>query len=63
METMIDNLINGNVTDACKQAKRHSKLSISNHLHNDLGWSADRSRKAAEFLKTGKGFQEYCDAE
>jgi hypothetical protein len=36
MQPMIQNLINGNLTDAKTQAKR--------------------------YLKTGEGFQQYCDA-
>lgn len=61
MQTMIDNLVNGNLTDAKRQAKKFGKLAIAKHLR-EIGWSADKSGKAARYLKTGEGFQDYCDA-
>lgn len=62
MKTMIENLINGNLTDAKKQARGFSMSRISDYLHFALGWSYNRSAKAAYYLKTGTGFQAYCDA-
>lgn len=62
MQTMIQNLINGNLTEAKNQAKRFRLAQIVNHLHFMCGWSVDRSNKAALYLKTGDGFQQYCDA-
>lgn len=57
---MINNLINGNLSDARKQAKRRSLMSIRNHLLS-LGWSNKRATYAANYLKTGNGFQLYAD--
>lgn len=62
MQTMIENLINGNLTDAKKQAKRFALHKIVDALQNDFGWSLDKAYKAASYLKTGQGFQAYCDA-
>jgi hypothetical protein len=63
MKTMIENLINGNVTTAREQAKGKSGLAIMRALRDDYGWSQDKSEKAAHFLKTGEGWQAYCDAD
>lgn len=62
MQSLIENLINGNLTDARKQAKRKSFAAIVDYLHLNCGWSTDRSNKAAIYLKTGEGWQAYCDA-
>lgn len=62
MEKMTTDLINGNLTEARNQAKRYHLSRIVNHLHFMCGWGVDRSNKAAKYLKTGEGFQEYCDA-
>ena len=62
MQTMIDNFINGNVTTARQQAKRFSGLAIMQTLRDNYGWSQVKSELAAHFLKTGEGFQRYCDA-
>jgi len=62
METMISNLINGNIKDARNQATKYPGYAITKYLRENLGWSADRSRKAAHFLKTGYEYQAYCDA-
>jgi len=62
MTPMIENLINGNLTDARQQAKRFRLSQIVNHLHFMCGWSVERSNKAAIYLKTGNGWQAYCDA-
>lgn len=59
---MIDDLINGNLKDAKQKAHDHNKLSIKRYLL-DIGWSVDKSEKAATYLKTGNGWQDYCDAE
>jgi hypothetical protein len=61
MNSMIQNLINGNLTDARHRAKRFSLRAIVHHLHIECGWSVKRSNYAAVYLKTGTGFQLYCD--
>lgn len=61
MNTMIENLINGNLSDARKQAKRFSLNGIARAMM-ELGWSEPRAAFAAHYLKTGLGWQAYCDA-
>lgn len=58
---MIENLINGNLTDAKHQAKKYRRSKIYGHLI-EQGWSHSRATLAAHYLKTGEGFQAYCDA-
>ncbi len=62
METMIDNLINGNLTTAKEQAKKLPQNKIILYLRG-LGWGVARSIAAAHYLKTGEGWQKYCDIE
>ena len=62
METMIDNLINGNLKDAKEQAKAFPQNKILLYLR-DLGWGVTKSVLAAHYLKTGEGWQRYCDLE
>lgn len=61
MQNMIQNLLNGNLSDARGQAKRYSYDKINLYLL-ELGWSSIRASAAAHYLKTGHGFQAYCDA-
>jgi len=61
MENMIENLINGNCTTARKLARRFSQTKIVDYL-TEMGWSNERALRCALFLKTGEGFQAYCDA-
>jgi hypothetical protein len=61
MQTMIDNLINGNLTDAKRQAKRFSKAAIAAHLFS-IGWSVRKSAAGSCYLKGEITFQQYCDA-
>lgn len=63
MKTMIENLINGNLTDARKQARNKSESAIRKFLVVDSGWSESKAAFAAHYLKTGRGWQAYCDAE
>lgn len=61
MESMVQNLVNGNLMEAKKQAKKFSCKVISDYLRYDFGWTTTKSVAAADYLKTGNGFQEYCD--
>jgi len=54
MKTLIENYINGNLTTAKKQAKRHSWGAIYKFLHDECFWSERESRAVADYLK-GKG--------
>ena len=62
LETIISNLINGNLTTAKQQAKRHSARKIREYLIGQ-GYSLKHAVAAADFLKGEATFQEYCDAE
>ena len=65
MNSMIENLINGNLSDAKNQANSMSagveKIAI--HAAENYGFSWRKAKLAAHYLKTGDGFQSYCDAE
>lgn len=62
MESMIENLINGNIKDAKNQAKRHTLTAIYNYLLG-IGYSEKYALVTASFLKGDTDFQTYCDAE
>lgn len=62
MERMIDNLINGNLKDARKQAKKFSYALIIKYCEA-MGWSSEKSIYAAMYLKKGVMFQLFCDCE
>lgn len=62
LRSIFENLENGNLTDAKQQARRHSTFRLSMFANQVLGWSFERSARAAQYLR-GKGtFQHYCDA-
>ncbi len=62
MEAMILNLLNGNLSDAKRQAKKFSWNKIYHYCWTRLEWSQTKSTCATYYLKTGKSFQAYCDA-
>lgn len=67
MNSLLNNLINGNLTTAKKQARRfsHSKIAV---FFSDF-MSPTKARAAADYLKPRRGeclnalFQAYCDAQ
>lgn len=59
---MIENLINGNLAEAKEQANRLNAAAIAYTLREEYGWSPRKAELAAHYLKTGKGYQAYCDA-
>jgi hypothetical protein len=61
METIFNNLINGNLKDAKRLAKPHSTFRLSMYARQILGWSLKRSYAAAYYLKDEAPFQLYCD--
>ncbi len=63
MNQMIANLINGNLTDARKQAEKFSQDRIYRCCMEEWEWSESKSHAAAVYLKTGEGWQRFCDAE
>jgi len=62
MENMINNLINGNLANARRQARRYSLEIIALHCIKELQWSHEKAIAAASYLKRAGGFQAYCDA-
>jgi hypothetical protein len=63
MKTLINNYINGNLTTARVQAKKFSHKKIRAALQEMCGYSLNKAVLTADYLKTGEGFQEACDAE
>lgn len=63
MKSLIENYINGNLTTARKQAKRHTQAAIRTALREDFFFSPLKAALVAAWLKTGEGFQEACDAD
>jgi len=61
MESMINNLINGNITEAKKRAKHRKLTAIYNYLV-EIGYSERKAMVTASFLKGETDFQTYCDA-
>ena len=62
MQKVFDNLINGNLEDAKKGAKRHSLTRLNDYASDVLGWFPGRAWFAAAYLKGVGSFQSYCDA-
>lgn len=62
MKTLLDNLINGNLTDAKAQAKRYDLFAIARNAVEYLGYSRNKAIMAAAYLKGRCTFQAYCDA-
>jgi hypothetical protein len=62
VERVFDDLINGNLTDAKRRARRFTTFRLSMYARQCLFWSFDRSVKAAAYLKGECSLQEYCDA-
>ena len=62
MNTLIENLINGNLTDAKEQAKRYALFAIASAAMS-YGMTRNKAIMAAAYLKGRATFQAYCDAE
>jgi hypothetical protein len=57
----IQDLINGNITDAKKAARNRTFFSILNVAQVDHGMSALDAYQVASFLKGHISFQQYCE--
>jgi uncharacterized protein YjbI with pentapeptide repeats len=59
-----DNLTNGNLTDAKKQAKRVSFVNLQLGFFSALAWSKTKATAAAIYLKnpSQETWQQFCDA-
>jgi len=62
MNAMIQNLENGNLKDAKKQAKRYRQAEIMQFCI-DTGMTFEKAVATAMYLKNQIDFQQYCDAE
>ena len=61
-ERIAANWVNGNRTEARKQAKRHSYGEIVEALQINAGMGRAEAHAVAHYLKTGQGYQAACDA-
>ena len=61
MKTIFENLINGNLLDAKKSAKRFTSDALISYAHLDLNWNIQVAIAAVNYLKGKISFQEYCD--
>jgi len=61
MNTLLENLLNGNLKDAKEQAKRFELFKIAGAAMT-LGYSRNKAIMAAAYLKGRATFQAYCDA-
>lgn len=62
IEHVLENLVNGNLTDAKQGAKGHSSFRISMYARQILGWELAQACAAAQFLKGKISFELYCQA-
>jgi hypothetical protein len=63
MSQVIDDFINGNLTDAKRRAAKVSAISLIRNMQNDYGYSAEKAIAVAAYLKGEGSFQAACDAE
>lgn len=61
MKTLLENFINGNLTDARTQAKKYSSNVLFRYFHLENGYTIIKAHLLAKYLKTGKGFQDVCN--
>ena len=61
IQSILENLINGNITDAKKAAKRVSEKKITDWAIGNLGYDCQEGRVTALFLKGKMDYQNYCD--
>lgn len=63
MNKALENLINGNLTDAKRLAKRLELFKLAQFARDNYGWERNHAIMAAAYLKGRATFQAYCDAE
>ena len=61
LETVLSNLVNGNITNAVKGARRFSDRAIADYAIENLGYDNQEGRATALFLKGKINYQDYCD--
>ena len=62
MRNMIENYLNGNISDARRLAKRFKFMDIRTALIEQWGFSENKATLTANHIKTGERWQEACDA-
>jgi hypothetical protein len=62
MNSMIANLINGNLSEAKRQAASYSETAIFQALRERVGWSVGKATLGAAWLKGRDCWQKFCDA-
>ena len=63
MKSLIENYINGNLSDARYMARNYTLARIRSELIDSLGYTFEKAQLTAEYLKTGEGYQAACDAD
>ena len=63
IETAVDNLINGNLTQARKSARGLTYSEIFDWLSGSVGWTEIRSRACADYLIGRIDFRTYCKSD
>jgi len=61
MQKLLNNLLNGNITDAKRQAKRFSNHAIRAALVELGGYSLNKATLTADWLKGRDCWQAACD--
>lgn len=62
LSSLVDNWINGNRTDAKKQAQRFTQWTLWEYLTQYRDWSSANAAAVAVYLKGGDNYQAACDA-
>jgi len=62
LSALVDNWINGNRTEAKKQAARFSALTLAEYLTQYRDWPTREAWTVAEYLKGADNYQAACDA-
>jgi hypothetical protein len=63
MQNIIDNYINGNLTEAKKLARNKTIAQLGNFMVQELGFTGRRAGAIALYLKGRITFQTCCDIE
>ena len=60
IHSCIENLINGNLTDAKRLAKRHSFTLLRYSAEEEFGMSSEKAAAAAAYLTSDEASRERC---
>ena len=63
LQSLVNNEINGNLTTAKKQARRHREHKIAAAFEELAGFSPRKAQLTAAWLKGADCYQAACDAE